>query len=128
MSLKQSSTSPAISGSLKEDFPDCWHRERDRSCLRIELNSGEAFIFPYQQFLGAHHLRCTDPETLKISFSTHVVTLSGRGLSEIALALQDIAVAWIKPVESRYRIVPEGERALVTGIEVKLPNDDQLTA
>jgi hypothetical protein len=128
MSLKQSAPSPAISRSLKEDLSDCWHRDRDRSCLRIELNSGEAFIFPYQQFVGAHHLRCSDPETLKISFSTHVVTLSGRGLSEITLALQDMAIAWIKPVESRYRLGAEGKGALVTGIEVKLSNNEQLTA
>lgn len=128
MSLKQSPINPAISVSLKEDFPDCWHRERDRSCLRIELHSGEAFIFPYQQFLGAYHLRSSNPETLKISFSTHVVTLSGRGLSEIATALEQLAVAWIKPIDRRYQIVPNGKAALVTGIEVKLPNDEQLTA
>jgi hypothetical protein len=126
MSLKQSPISPAIPASRKENFPDCWHRERDRSCVRIELNSGEAFIFPYQQFLGAHHLRCANLETLKISFSTHVVTLSGRGLSEIAVALQDVAVGWIKPVESRYLVVADGEGALVTGIEVKLPDDNLL--
>jgi hypothetical protein len=60
-----------------------------------------------------------DLETLKISFSTHDIVLSGRSLSEIALALEDLAIRWIKPVQSRYGRVAEVEGALITDIEVK---------
>ncbi len=113
MSLKQSPIN-----STKEHLPDCWHRERDRHCLRIELNSGEIFLFRYQQLLGVHHVRAPNLETLKISFSTHQVVLSGRNLSEITLALEELAIAWIKPVPIRYQEVAELSGALVTGIEV----------
>ena len=119
MSLKQSPINAATSTSIKEHLPDCWRRERDRHRLRIELNSGEAFLFPYQQFLGAHHVRSNNPETLKISFSTHEVMLSGKNLSEIATALEDIAVEWMRPVPSRYHRVAQWEGALITDIEVK---------
>lgn len=114
MSLKVSPMSPA-----EEHLPDCWHRERDRQCLRIELNSGESFLFRYQQLLGVHHLRSTDSEALTISFSTHVVVLSGRNLSEITVALEDLAVGWIRFVPGRYENAAELEGALMTGIEVK---------
>lgn len=113
MSLKQSPIS-----SAKEHLLDCWHRERDRQCLRIEVNSGEIFVFRYQQFLGTHHVRSTNPETLTISFSTHAVVLTGRGLSEISVALEELAVGWIKPIPSRYQEVAEPEGAIVIRIEV----------
>ncbi len=119
MSLKQSPTNAATSPPAKEHVTDCWRREHNRPCLRIETNSGEAFLFPYHQFHGAHHLRSMDLETLKISFSTHDIVLSGRSLSEIALALEDLAIRWIKPVQSRYGRVAEVEGALITDIEVK---------
>lgn len=119
MSLKQSSINPAAPPTTRENLPDCWHREHDRQCLRVEVDSGEAFLFPYQQFLGAHHIRSANRETLKIAFSTHVVTLSGKSLSEIALALEDLALSWIRPVAGRYRTVAGVEGALVMGIEVK---------
>ncbi len=118
MSLKQSLSNPATSAPIKESLPDCWRRERDRHCLRIERNSGEDFVFPYQQFLGAHHVRSSNPETLKISFSTHVVTLSGRNLSEISIALEELAIAWIKPIPIRFQELAAIDGALVTDIEV----------
>lgn len=119
MSLKQSPINPAALPSGKEHLPDCWHHERDRHCLRIELNSGEVFLFRYQQFFGVHHVNSTDPETLKISFSTHEVILSGRSLSEIATALGDLAVQWIKVCPSRYQRVAEMDRALVFNIQIR---------
>lgn len=118
MSLKQSSTNAATPPPAKEHVADCWRREHDHPCLRIETNSGEAFLFPYHQLQGAHHLRSPEMESLRISFSAHEVVLSGRNLSEIAAALQDLAIRWIKPVHSRYRRVAEVEGAFVTDIEV----------
>jgi hypothetical protein len=114
MSLKQSPIA-----SAKEPLPGCWYRERDRQCLRIELDSGEAFLFRYHQFVAAHHVTSADGETLTISFSAHEVIISGRCLSEIVAALEDLAIRWIKPVRSRYRKIAELEGALVTDIEVR---------
>ncbi len=118
MSLKQSPTNTATPPLPKEHVADCWRREPDHPCLRIETNSGEAFLFPYHQFHRAHYLRSADTETLKIFFATHEVAVSGKRLSEIAAALQDLAVRWIKPVHSRYRSVAEAAGAFVANIEV----------
>jgi hypothetical protein len=114
MSLKQSSIN-----SAKEHLTECWHRERDRQCLRIELNSEEAYLFPYQQFLGAHHSHERESETLIISFSTHEVTVLGRQLDEIASALQNLSIDWIKTIPSRYRELSRDDGAWVTQIDIK---------
>jgi hypothetical protein len=120
MSLRQSQLK-----SGKRNLPGCWQRERDRQCLRIELNSGETFFFPYRQFLGGRYNRVGNQETLQISFSTHLITLSGRNLVELAVALEDLAISWIKPLTSRYRELVEPDAAFVINIEVKAMGADE---
>lgn len=118
MSLRQSATDSSRQRST-EGRPLCWHRERDQTCLRVEVAVNDAFIFPYQQFLGAHHTREGEAETLIISFSTHEVTISGRELGEIAFALNDLSIDWIKAVPARYAGLPENDGAWITRLEVK---------
>lgn len=119
MSLKQSareSVSERDDDGL--DF-NCWQRGRDRPCLRVDLSAQEAFIFPYQQFLGAHHMLQAASETLIISFSTHEITVSGRELGEIASALQDLSVNSIKTLPARYHGLRNNTGAQVTAIALK---------
>lgn len=119
MSLKQSSKeSPAERENVANIIFDCWHREPDRTCLRVEVRADEIFVFPYQQFFGAHHL-LAGGETLKIMFSTHEVTLSGRGMEKLLMALQEFAVDWIRPVPARYRDFQNGE-TVIKAIAVRI--------
>ena len=117
MSLKQSSLDPAQAAA--EQSPGCWHRDRNRSCLRIEASPTETFLFPYSQFVAAHHARSDDSETLLISFSSHEVTVAGQRLGDIAAALQDLSVNWVKTLPARYRSLTQFDGAVVTQIEVK---------
>jgi len=119
MSLKQSSLDPASPRTSAEHSPTCWHRERNRSCLRIEASAGDTFLFPYQHIVSAHHHRTGNSETLRISFPNHEVTLSGRQLGEIAAALQDLSVDWVKVLPARYQRLAETEGASVTQIDVR---------
>ncbi len=118
MSLKQSSKdSPAEREDVADVNLDCWHREPDRTCLRVEIRADEVYIFPYQQFFGAHYVLASG-ETLKMMFSTHEVTLLGRGMGKLLAALQEFAVAWIKPVPARYRHFQNSE-TVITAIAVR---------
>ena len=120
MSLKQSSTEPSnLRPGTTEVDRDCWRRDRNCTCLKIEVPPGESFIFPYQQFLSAQHTRANDDETLRIAFGTHQIIISGSQLGEIAAALQELAVVRIGVVPQRYRELRESKGAWVTGIEVK---------
>lgn len=119
MSLRQSFTDLS-----RQRPPDaerrslCWRQGREQPCLRVERKS-DAFIFPYQQFLGAHHTRQGEVDSLIISFSTHEITISGRQLDEVALALQELAIVWIKTIPERYRELPKNEGPWITQIDVK---------
>ena len=107
MSLKQSSSEPAPQRLPVAQASVCWHRDRNRDCIRVEVGAGDAFIFPYGQFLAAHHTFATPLESLQISFSTHVVTLCGTNLDEIASALKDLSVDWIRSLPQRYQDLAE---------------------
>ena len=119
MSLKQSSPGSATPRVSVEHSAVCWQRERNRQCLCIEADAGGTFFFPYQHFVGAHHHIGKDVETLRIMFSSHEVTLSGQRLGEIAMALQDLCVDWIKQLPERYRQLTDATGASVIQIEVR---------
>lgn len=120
MSLKQSSKgSSGEPENVANDMAKCWHRERDRACLRVEMRTDEVFIFPYQQFLGAHHVRASACETVKITLSTHELTLTGHRLEKLLAALQEFALDWIRPFPMRYRDLGEGSEGIITSIDVR---------
>ncbi|MBA3831127.1 MAG: hypothetical protein H0X34_04380 [Chthoniobacterales bacterium] len=124
MSLKQlSKDSGGELGNIIHDTPDCWHRERERNCLRVEMRAHEVFIFPYSQFLCAHQIAAASEGTLRIIFSNHEITLTGRRLEKLLPALQEFAVDWIRPLSVRYRDLDRGSDALITAIDVKSLDD-----
>lgn len=120
MSLKQSEKDSFNKRETPHDRDSpCWHREHDRTCLRVEMHADEVFIFPYQQFLGAHHVRTAADETLKITLSTHEVMLTGHRLEKLLAALQEFAVDWIRPLPTRYRDLSASNEPVITSIDVK---------
>jgi hypothetical protein len=120
MSLKQSSRdSRGERENVDHSTPDCWHRERDRTCLRVDMRADEVFVFPYQQFLGAHHARTSAGETLKITLSTHEIILTGHRLEKLVAALQEFAVDWIRPFPTRCRDLGESSEPMITSIDVR---------
>lgn len=120
MSLKQSARDSAAEREhFNGDSSNCWHRERDRPCLRVEVRGDEVFIFPYQQFLCAHHVYTAVGETLKITLSTHEVTVEGLRLEKLVAALQEFSVEWIKPLPTRYRELVKTSESVITSIHVK---------
>ena len=120
MSLKQlSKASRGKREDVIHDTSDCWHRERERTCLRVEMQPDEGFIFPYSQFLVAHHVRAASDETLKITLSTHEITLTGQRLEKLLTALQEFEVDWIRPLPLRYRDLTESDKSFITSIDVR---------
>ena len=70
--------------------------------LRLELTSKSFFLFPY------HHLELVkfeagnDQDTLTLLFLNRTVCIMGKSLRELALALQDCSVEFVKPLPERY--------------------------
>jgi hypothetical protein len=124
MSLKQlSKDSREERENVLRDTPDCWRHERERTCFRVETRENEVFIFPYSQFLGAHHVSAASEESLRIMLSNYEIILIGRRLEKLLAALQEFAVDWIRPLPIRYRDLDRGNDPLITAIDAKSLDD-----
>jgi hypothetical protein len=96
-----------------------WEQNPQAQALRVDLQSGVFFVLPYSHFAFARFARGANSETLQVSFTTHDVCISGRNLREVGIALQKMAVDWIKEAPARYAVLASKEAAFIESIEVK---------
>ncbi|HUA68426.1 MAG TPA: hypothetical protein VMA13_07745 [Candidatus Saccharimonadales bacterium] len=86
--------------------------------LRLELHSKSFLLLPY------HHLELVkfeagdEQDTLALLFLNRTVCIAGKNLRELALALQDRCVEFVKPLPERYASLV-GDEATVRAIEIK---------
>ena len=98
--------------------PACWQREAHSACLRVETSDGDSHLFPYGQLVTASLARAGDSETIRITFATHDLEITGPNLCELLQALQDFAVKWVRAVPKRYQPLDNAETCKVTKISI----------
>ncbi len=113
----QSESKAAEPGAGKRSVV-CWNEDPQTQALRVELKSGSFFVFPVSHFLSAEFTRGIEGDVLKLLFTTHEVTIRGLHLREVALALQKLAVEWIKEIAPKYAKLAEPNSAVILSIEV----------
>ena len=96
--------------------PICWQREAPSACLRIELESGETYLLPYNHLFAVHLAKPSDrTETLRITFSSHEIQIEGHNLRDLVLGIQDFAIKWLRAVPERYQpLVPSRDAVIVS--------------
>lgn len=89
----------------------CWKKDERAQCLRVECSSGEQFLFSYGYFHEARFATSGDEETIELLFSSgsRVVGMKGHGLEDVWLALQNLSVAWVKPLPQRFAPLAKGQ-------------------
>ncbi len=106
--------------------PDkCWHREEGTQTIRVITEDKGKFVFPYFHFFRGH-LEDTDDgkELLTLSFPTDTVEIRGKRLEPLEKALDDLSLAWVPVLPSRYApLAPEGS-AVVTEIVVRANEEE----
>jgi hypothetical protein len=98
---------------------ECWSRDPQAQALRIELDDGKYFVFPYTHFVFACLERAEDQDALRISFTTHDVRVRGRGLMSLLSAAQKMSIDWIKPLPNRYEDLAAADAVFVVKIDVQ---------
>ena len=99
--------------------PVCWQRESATACLRIELESGELHILPYNHFITAHLAKAGDgTETLRITFSSHEIQIEGHNLRDLVLGIQDFAIKWLRAVPEKYHSLAASRDAVIVTVLV----------
>lgn len=105
----------------------CWSKDAQAQSLRVELNGGSFFVFPYTHLTFAKIEREESGEVLTVSFTTHDVRVAGRNLRELAVALQKLAVDWIKQAPTRYATLAAKDSVFIETIEVKEADEQALS-
>jgi hypothetical protein len=95
-----------------------WEQNPQAKALRVDLQNGVFLVLPYSHFAFAYFAREAGCETLRVSFATHDVRVSGRNLRELGLALQKLTVDWIREVPARYVALSEKGCAFIERIEI----------
>ena len=98
---------------------ECWGREAQAQTLRVELDGGSCFIFPYSHFVFASLKDAGDENELQISFTTHDVQVRGRGLMALLNAVQKMSIEWIKPLPKRYERLATADAVFVAKLDVR---------
>ncbi|MEO6739424.1 MAG: hypothetical protein ABIP20_04175 [Chthoniobacteraceae bacterium] len=96
----------------------CWNEDAQTQALRVELKGGDFFVFPVSHFLCAEFTRGAEGDLLRLAFTTHEVKIRGRHLREVALALQRLAVEWIREIVPKYAALAGPDAAIIMAIEV----------
>ena len=123
---KPKHTANALVGPPRRDDSSAvmWAHNPQAVALRVDLQNGVFWVLPYCQFAFAYFARETDCETLRISFTTHDVRVLGRNLSDLGLALQKLAVDWIREIPRRYNVPSEKGAVFIERIDVTKVNED----
>ena len=113
---------PAIAGGEQKQLT-CWNKDAQAQCLRVELSDERSFIFPYTHLTFASTEREEGRDVLAVSFTTHDLRIVGRNLRELGIALQKLAVDWIRLAPARYAALAANEAVFIEEIEVKEVED-----
>jgi hypothetical protein len=107
-----------IDASTNSRNLECWSRDPQAQALRVELNGGSWFIFPYSHFVFASLKHTGDEDELRISFTTHDVQVCGRGLMALLNAVQKMSIEWIRPLPKRYERLATADAVFVAKVDV----------
>ena len=114
-----SETRPPESVADDKKLLVCWNKDAQAQCLRVELSDDNAFIFPYTHLTFAKMDREEGRDVLTASFTSHDLRVVGKNLHELAIALQRLAVDWIKPAPARYATLASSDVAFIETIRVE---------
>ena len=114
----QSEARPPTSTDGEQKQLICWNKDAQAQCLRVELSDDRSFIFPYTHLTFASMEREEGRDVLTASFTTHDLRIVGKNLRELGIALQRLAVDWIKPAPARYAVLAASDAVYIESITV----------
>ena len=97
----------------------CWSTSSNAQCLRIETSS-EIHLFPYGYLEHAKFVTNSGGQVLSIRFREFVVTVTGKNLDSLCVALERLAVDCIRMISHPKFSKSEGLIERIEIQEVKL--------
>jgi hypothetical protein len=99
--------------------PDCWGKSPDCLALRVEPERGGIFLLRYLHLAFSHYVPGEDHDDLVLAFTTHAVTLKGRGLRALLPDLQTESLEYVRAIPDRYHAIQGPDGVAVFSITVE---------
>jgi len=123
----QSETRTQASADGEQKQLICWNKDAQAQCLRVELSDDRSFIFPYTHLTFASMEREEGRDVLTATFTTHDLRIVGKNFRELGIALQRLAVDWIKPAPARYAALAATDAVFIEDIKVSESAEQGIT-
>lgn len=98
---------------------DCWGKSPDCLALRVEPEDGGIFLLRYLHLAFSHFLPGENHDDLVLAFTTHEVTLKGRGLRSLLPDLQRESLGYVRAIPERYHALQGPDGVAVFSITVE---------
>ena len=87
--------------------------------VRLELTPSRFYLLPYHHLEVAQFESAHEGDTISLSFIRHKVRITGRNLSDLAIAFQERAVVSVTPVPEKYEALQQGVQGVVDSIQIE---------
>jgi hypothetical protein len=96
----------------------CWGESPVCDAVAFEPADGRVFVFPKGHLACAEYSGPAPLETMRLTFSTHEVRLSGHGLRALVMALQAGTVSWVKCFSAALGPLRGRDAGWIVGLEI----------
>lgn len=79
------------------------------NALSVVTSADERWIFPWHHLAAAQHTRAGEREEIRLTFTSHLVTLRGRNLTPLADLIATTQLASLRVAPSKYGKAGEAE-------------------
>jgi hypothetical protein len=95
-----------------------WSKDAQAQLLRVELADGSFCLFPFAHLSFVKCAQQGEGDLLTLRFANHEIQITGKRLRELGLAVQKLAVDWVKEQPARYATMANQDEVLITAIKV----------
>lgn len=113
-----------------EASPDgqfCHAAETQLAALCVITSADERWLFPWPQLIFAQFAGSSGRETLRLTFTSHVVTITGRQLGVLCELIARNQLALVRPAPTKFAKATE-DRPFVEALHVAAQPDARATA
>lgn len=107
----------------KSKAPSCWTKDEHAEYLRVELQGGVTYLFPYRHLEWVKLANESGQPCLRLSFISHVIEIRGKNLADLLVEFQRTAVESIRELPDKFAPLLAKDGIWIERIGVQEPRD-----
>ena len=100
-----------------------WATDPEARAIRVEVAPGRSYLFPHEHFIQSELIRGEDGDTLTIDIADHRITVQGRQLHRVELALQRRQLSLLASIVRKITEVEGTTLVMVVEVSSRIQED-----